>query len=241
MPVPVDPKRLAPSQNPLALVEAPSLRDTGTAAIAVQATPNESFILAHSPGDWEAAIVDGVPTWIPVLYAVPIRPGVCGVRTLSRYEQPEQAVRDAIRWVENRGHVVIYPTSIVPASCAGALGEGPYMRKIACRPNPHAATGARYFQVFAVPVPTPPGEDQAFVFDHESSKRWRAHLVLTGVVAPPSALIVERARRGAGTRTARVLSQPYPDAALKKERVAAAQARAKEIMTAALPGDKVVA
>lgn len=221
--------------NPRTLVEKPSSKDAGLAPEAIRAKPNQPFVLVHAPGDWEVAQVDGTPTWVPVLIELPVRPGLCGVRTLSRYEQPEQAMRDLRKWAESQGRIVIDPNTFVPAELAGPLGEGAVMRKVACRERPNDPTGFRYFQVFNDLVETPPGEDQAFVFDYALSAKWRAHLVESGVIRPPSALVTGRASRDAQRRVGNVRSQPYPDAKLKAERIKAQEERASGIANAVVP------
>jgi hypothetical protein len=229
------------SVNPRALVEKPSSRDAGVAPEAIRAKPNAPFLLAHAPGDWEVVDIDGKPVWVPVLAEIPLRPGVCGVRTLSRYEQPEQAMRDLRKWCEAQGRIVIDPATHVEAKFAGPLGEGPVMRKIACRAKPNDATSTRYFQVFNDLVETPPGEDQVFQFDATLSAKWRAHLVESGVIRPPSSLVKSRASRDAQRRIGNVRSQPYPDAKLKAERIKAAEVRADSIAMANVPGEQAAA
>lgn len=236
MAIPKPQPATGPTANPRALVEKPSTRDAGVAPEAIRAKPNQPFLLVHAPGDWEVAVIDGKSKWVPVLVELPVRPGICGVRTLSRYEQPEQAMRDLRKWAESQGRIVIDPNTHVAAEFAGPLGEGPVMRKIACRERPNDATGTRYFQVFNDLVETPPGEDQAFLFDYTLSAKWRAHLVEQGVIRPPSALVTGRAARDAQRRVGNVRSQPYPDAKLKAERVKAQEERAASIANAAIPG-----
>lgn len=222
--------------DPASLVERPTLRDTGTMAAAIRARPNEPFILIHAVGDWEVCHIDGVPTWTPVLSQIPIKPGLYGCRTLDRLEQPEQAIRDVMTYWQNQGRIVISPNTHVPADLAGKLGEGSYMRKMACRANPNEATGTRYIQVWDVPVATPPGEDQVFIFDGATNAKWRAHLVATGVIPEPSELVTARKKQIAAQRPQRVASSPYPDKDLKEERKQAAQTFANDHANAQIPG-----
>lgn len=228
----------ARSTNPLDLVQRPTLAEAGTAAPAIHARPNEPFILAHSPQDWQVLDIDGEPTWVPVVSPIPVMPGLFGCRTLDANEPREHAMQDVVTWARSQGRTVV-PTSLhVPAEFAGKLGEGPYMRKMACRAHPNDAVKNRYIQVWDVPVATPPGEEQVFVFDVETNAKWRASLVAEGVIQPPSELVMQRIIRAAESRPSRVAATPYPDKELKEERKQAAREYVTDRKTAKIPGAK---
>lgn len=224
------------SANPAAMVRSPSPAESGEATAAIKARANYPFLLAHSPGDWEVGNVNGKPTFLPVLYRVPVQPGLNGVRTMDRYERPEKATQDAIRYTERRGHVVIPPTLHVSAAHAGPLGEGKYIRAIDCRDRANDPLGTHWLEVWELPIPTPPDEDQAFSYQREANNAFRAHLVESGVVAPPSELVMARLRGRFGVRVGRVEATPFPDMALKKDRLAKAAALAKSVTDAVVPG-----
>jgi len=229
-----EPANARPTADPLSLVQRPTLAEAGASAPAIRARPNEPFILVHSVQDWEVLHVDGKPTWVPVLSPLPVTPGLFGCRTLDANEPREKAMQDVIAWARNNGRVVVPPSTHVPADLAGRLGEGPYMRKMACRAQANDAVKTRYIQVWDVPVATPPGEDQAFIFDAETNAKWRASLVGV-VVEPPSELIMQRIIRTAQSRPARVAGTPYPDKELKEERKQEAQQYVKDRVQAEIP------
>lgn len=228
----------ARSTNPLDLVQRPTLAEAGTAAPAIHARPNEPFILVHSPQDWNVLDIDGEPTWVPVVTPIPVMPGLFGCRTLDANEPREKAMQDVITWARSQGRVVIPPSTHVPAEFAGKLGEGPYMRKMACRMHANDAVKNKFIQVWDVPVATPPGEEQVFIFDADTNAKWRASLVAAGIIEPPSELVVQRLIRIAESRPARVQATPYPDKELKEERKAAAREYVQDHRTAKVPGAK---
>lgn len=236
MAIPEKKPTAASAANPAAMVRSPSPTESGEATAAIKAKANYPFLLAHSPGDWEVGQVDGKPTFLPVLYRVPIQPGLNGVRTMDRYERPEKAAQDAIKYTERRGHKVIPPSLHLTAAHAGPLGEGKYLRAIDCRDRLNDPIGTHWIEVWEIPIPTPPDEDQAFDYQRAPNNAFRAHLVESGIVDPPSELVMSRLRGRFGQRVGRVESTAYPDMGVKKARLAKATETAKAVVDAVVPG-----
>lgn len=147
------------------------------------------FLLQHHPNAWEVA-TEGLsePTWLPVLSPRAIMGGSNGMRTPRLNEQASEAYREALDKDARQGLTTIQPDDArarVEGDCASALGDGRYIRTVEVIDPKTKSKGVRHIEAWEVPVATPTGQTQSFKFDRAAHNRWRASLVVRGVIAEP--------------------------------------------------------
>jgi hypothetical protein len=205
--------------------------------------PNKPFFLRHMATDWTVAVVDGVAVLLPELSPHVLLPGCNGVRTRDRDEERSAAYADAVRDCIRQGWAYLPWATLVtdPAHLPAGVGAGKYIRDLKCRDRLTRAEGLFYVEVWNVPVPTPPGQDQQFKFDHAAFNRWRASIVRSapgapdGLIDPPFDSVVELLRRRHGEHVQRIKARPNPDPRDRDAKVAAAEAAAKRADDAVAP------
>lgn len=233
-------ERPAAANALLAAMQAPPSEDLG-AVVRVHYPITPAFFLMHSPVEWEAVTVkgevegqalDGV-YWLPVLVKVPEVPGSTpGMRTRKRGEAPEASYADAVDRRRRGGWAVLDRVEMIASAYLPAgIPAGPYIRRMACRDPMTGRDGYAHVEAWQVPMRTAPGRKQAFRYDHEAHKLWRASLVLRGLVDPPTEDVTAPQIQQARIKYDRISALPLPDE-VRRERVARARATMEALTSA---------
>ena len=188
--------------------------------------PGLPFLLVHhtgKAGSWECVDMDGVPTWLPSLAQIELMPGANGVRTVEKGEAPSTAW-EGLTAALNREGAVIIPAN---AEVCGVR----YM-------VPQAVQGGTRFRMWCESIePNPmPGRKELIEFDHAAYNAWRAKLVIDGKVPRPHAAVIRQITKAADANVRRWKGHRTANADVRAERLAAAEAAAKRLADAVLPG-----
>jgi len=224
-------------------IAAPVSYEPGGGTPRVNAEPSPPFILVFSPiesWDVESSGLAG-PTLLPRFRRLAIAPGANGIKQLrpSEADQPERAYRDALAgliaagdvpmpWYEDRWKI----TDPTHAPANVTLDRGHYHRAV---PVVHKGqTGIRYVEAWEVPGRALGNRPVPWLFDRASFNRWRASLVVKGLIPEPDGLVVEEMIATVNKRRDRALvldQSPELKAALLKR----AEERIEAVESAALP------
>lgn len=214
--------------------------ETGLDAVfRLRVKPSEPFLLQHRPNSWEVESegLDG-PTWLPILAPRAIKAGANGMRTIKRGEQADDAYRAALARDERQGiQTIPLDLTVSAAHLPDGVPPGRYVRSLDAQDPRTRAEGKVHVEAWKVPMEVPEGQPHRFRFDRPSWNRWRAHLVESGVIAPP----MESVRLSLLRRhEARVLSaevDPLPDE-VRRRRVEEKAAIRDGIAAATVPAPK---
>lgn len=213
----------------------------------ILAEPNTRFFLAHHPGEWEVEHVKGTvlgvtfdgPLWLPMLSKRELQPGAALIRTKKAHEPPEETYRHARQLSEAGGWVWLDPVAKLPAECIPpGVVDGGYWREALCQHPQTGQRGTRHLEVWDVPVATLPGRPQSFVQDRARYNLWRASLVLSGQVSPPTDEVMGAMRDRMAGRVERAQTLPLPPNALAPK-LAEAEGLAKRYADAVVPAKPV--
>jgi hypothetical protein len=198
--------------------------------------PNVAFFLRHHPAAWE---VDQVglkgPSFLPQVTRFWLLPGANGVRTISEHESPVEAYRTAMQEAMNKGWVFLDPAEPVQAAHRPkGTPESGYLVAASCRQPGTNAPGTYHDEVWNRPMHSVPGERAQFQFDRASYNRWRAHLVASSLVAPPTERVIESLRRRYQAHVERIEVLSLPDE-VRKRRVKDAKEIADMFAKAVIP------
>lgn len=165
---------------------------------------NYPFVLRHHPASWRVSSRLERPIWIPDVGAVVIAPGCNGIHTLKLGDKPEFAWQDAQYQGEKDGWRYFNRTANIPADCLPAgVPAGGYFREFPCWSPQTRLPGTYYLEVWKIPVPSLPNEDQQFTYDLAAHERWCRWLVLSGHVKEILPQVVQRQRKALITRVER--------------------------------------
>lgn len=191
----------------------------------IRARANWPVLYAADAGNFEVADVDGKPVLLPVLVALQLRPGANMVTTRDKGQPVSHSERQATRYAEERGLVVIPLKLEVGAEhLPPGVDPGYYWREYPCQERKDGPIKAHYREAWDVAIATPPNEPQAFRFHRESFNKWRLHLLLAGLVPLPSDLVIERLTDRAKTRLDRIEGSSHPDPVVRAAKVEKARA-----------------
>jgi hypothetical protein len=222
-----------------ALMQAPP-PNTVSSVAAIRATPNYPFLLRHHRSAWSVE-TEGLdePTLLPEINVHRLMPGCNGVRTRNENEPVERAYEDAVAVARQAGWIYLDPQAVIPTGpfLPAGVPAGPYIRRI---PAKHPLTGVmahRYVEAWNVPVETLPDEDQQFKFDRASYNRWRAELVLSGLIPLPTEVVTDRLRKRVQGHVKRIQARTQTDPQVKEANLARAR-EAADTAAAAEPPTK---
>jgi hypothetical protein len=221
-----------------AMMEAPP-PNTVSSVAAIRATPNYAFLLRHHRGAWSVE-TEGLdePTLLPEINLHRLMPGCNGIRTRNANESAEDAYRDAVDAARGKGWIYLDPQATIPVELLPAgVKPGPYIRRIPAKHPLTGVVGHRYVEAWNVPVETLPDQDQQFKFDRAAYNKWRAELVLSGVIPVPTEVVTDALRKRAKTHVARIQSRTQTDPQVKEANLARAK-EAAETAAAAEPPTK---
>lgn len=234
-----------PSASDLAALMRGGAAERFGAGVRLACKPNAPFFLRHRAQLWEVetAGLDG-PTWLPELAPFPLVPGVSGVRTLQRGEEPVEAFREAVsREQTHEGWVFIDPGEIIAPEYLpdGVPGGAGYLREIPCADPRSRMSGSRYLECWDVPLAVPVGEEQRFQRAIDKYNRWRLHLVQIGRVQPPPEYILQRLIQRVERRLARQMQDMGMPPETRDAHVTRTRARLEAMRNAARPWEQPTA
>ena len=180
--------------------------------------PNHPFIyhfVPTDPGNWspvsieagEGVADDEVGTWwLPMLKALPIKPGLMGCRTVPRGANPSRAYSGAVERLREKGHFDLDPDL---GYCVAKPCEDPRTK----------ATGAYYMDAWSTPRRKLANRALKFNFDRQRYYRWLLSLIREGVIPAPDPDVVD-------ARQARIVTQVQRREAVAITTLAGDEARA---------------
>ena len=205
--------------------------------------PNASVFLRHNPRCWEIDTVEGEVEgvkldgayWLPEVLLFPLTPGSNGVRTRQTNEPPETTFTDAVFSAEKKGWVFLSDQDVIPARyLPPGVPEGTYRRTLACQSPEEQIIGVYYCEPWKVPVEGIPGDRQRFQWHRESYNLWRASLVITGKIRPPTKFVLEEVATRLRARVDRVMILDLPED-VRQRKIKAAEAQAAQAEKAGAP------
>lgn len=232
MPIPQHATTAAAASQGFVAAMRPSLGSTRTDA-ALPIAPNDSFFLRHHPRNWRLSTTLEEPTYLPEVSMMILAPGVNGVRTTDRGEEPHKAYEDAVTRDERLGWVFLHPGAPVPTDCLpDGMSPGGYRRELDCRDPVTGRSGVYHLEAWRVPLAGLGDERQRFRFDTAAYERWLLHLVESGAVQPMDPSLADAQAARVMQHVERVESSPLPDA-VRERRTAQKQAVADAHLAAA--------
>ena len=192
------------------------------------------FLFTANADRYEVAVIDGEPELVPVLSRHVIAPGFHGIST--RPDQPFDPALDTEAFrarLARKGEVVIGQSLAVPKDCLppGAT-EGGYHREMLVYESAGATQPVTHHQEVWQLVEVDNQNRALLSYDLARYTRWRLWLRNQGHAPAPSAYIKRRLTNEADTKVLRLRETPSADAALKAQKVDAAQAQAEVIRSA---------
>ena len=166
--------------------------DAGSGVL--QCDPNNDWYYMHAPGNnWRPSVHLEKTCWIPMLIRHVLAPGVNGVRTLRRGEEPQSAYKASVAKFRDEGYVHLDPSIDVPPEyLPEGVPAGGYVRTMPSRGQRSGRAGAYYFEAWDVPQRTNRNDEQKFVYDHPKHEAWCAWLVTSGQIVPPDEYTTSR-------------------------------------------------
>lgn len=219
MPVPNNLASLAQDIDPV---------DSGDVA-RLPAKPNYPWRYVHDRMNWDYAVVDGEPVWLPQFSKLILQPGVSNVRAARQGEEAHSAPTyyDAIKQVDSRGGVVLNDIA-------------QYQSKYPCKGR-NGATGFFIAEKFTIPErPSMPGARIKWRMDFDSFNRWRLSLLADGTIAPPTEEETRRYHRAVSARVRRAASDTNKTADQRAEMVERAEKRVAAVEAASASTDATI-
>lgn len=218
---------------------APSLIPGGGQRM-IAADPRAQFCFVHNPFDaWDVTGegLDGI-RFLPRFYSFAFTPGVQGNRQFRNADQaratPEFMYGAALTKLRGQGHTVLWSTNSTNAQAEMAQWDvtdpshlpegvevGSYTRMVPV--SYRGVNGWRCVSAWETPMPALPGSRVRFKHNAAPFNRWRAHLVDSGLIAPPNELVLDNMRRPLDRRmnSARVAQV---EASIKEQKIGSATA-----------------
>lgn len=167
------------------LMRPSTFADQASAATRLAIDPNQPFFLHHHPKAWRVSVDLKRPMALPDVTKFVIAPGVNGVRTRRKNEEPEMQYREAIMKKTMKGWKFLNPAAPIPAGCLpDGVPPGSYIREMPCQGLINLTVGMHYAEAWEIPIQTLPDDPQRFQFDNERYERWLKFLVESGQIAP---------------------------------------------------------
>lgn len=200
---------------------------------------HSDFVLQHHANAWEVVSEGlGAPTWVPVLSPRLMQVGANGIRTISDSEAASAAYEDALEKDRKHGIKTI-PKGMVIASefLPEGVPEGRYVRSLDAIDPRTATKGKCHVEAWNVPQDVPPGQNHTFKFHRGLWNKWRAHLVESGVIEPPTEAVRSKLLRKHDARVLSAEVDPLPDE-VRKRRVKEKEAVRDTVKKAKVPKAK---
>ena len=152
----------------------------------LQVRPNQAFFLRHHLNAWRVSTTLATPLLLPDVTKMVIAPGVNGIRTRRKNEQPEATYIDAVMKAQRKSWTFLNPADPIPAECLPeGVPPGSYIREMDCQGLIVRTVGIYYAEAWEVPIATLPDKKQRFRFDTPKYERWLRFLVESGQIQPP--------------------------------------------------------
>jgi len=236
----------APEQSlidDMALAMKAYVPDPGSAAPGVlKVAPNSPFWLRHWRGNWQVSTTFDKPMILPEIGIFVLRPGVNGVRTRSKDEDPDMTYRAALRKeVDDHGWNFLDPSTPIPAEClpqtpkgAADWPEGGYIRCPDCAHPITGRKGTRYLEAWSKPVQGDDGSTE-FEWDRATYEKWLLWMVESGQIEEPTQKHLDTLQRTASNHLMERLGRPYASPAIAKMKHDEKRELVARIKKAALP------
>jgi len=184
----------------------------------IRARLSHDFVLQHHANAWEVDS-EGLsgPTWLPVLSPRIMQAGANGIRTIGDNEDKAAAYTAALRSDQDQGVFTLPRDLRVSASfLPDGVSEGRYVRSLDAVDPRTRVKGSCHVSAWRVPQDVPPGQSHTFKFHRAEFNKWRAHLVESGVIQPPSESVKAKLIRKHDARVLSAEVDPLPDEVRKR-------------------------